>query len=280
MIPRYSTPSSSASVFLILTSISYNDCELNGINWFDDNHTSSLPLSFPSCNALSPNISSPFFTNDFSPSPPASNWWYPCPEPSVFGLSPLLVKSVIEGYWEKSSKKIVVNPLSPLTSTSSPILIEPVIRPPSNNTLEADNCPFALTLKLLADMISSSGVIDEDKTKWLLEIAVVPKTNPPIEPLSVLICVAVTSPLNCPDVAVILPVKSTLDAVMFPFFKWTLEALISTSPLAASIKFVLPCPKNTDGEAIVTSEPLMSTFEDVICKEEFSNLTPTEPLPI
>ena len=55
----------------------------------------------------------------------------------------------------------------------------------------------------------------------------------------------IVNPPIVPSVEVNLPLKSTLDAVMLPSFKWKLEALISRCPEEALIKFVVPCPKNT-----------------------------------
>ena len=65
-------------------------------------------------------------------------------------------------------------------------IVNPPIVPPSALIFDAVICPPAVTIKLLADMISSVDVVDEDKTKLVLDSLLVPKVNPPIEPLSVL----------------------------------------------------------------------------------------------
>ena len=63
---------------------------------------------------------------------------------------------------------------------------------------------------------------------------------------------------------------------------WTLEDDISIFPFDALIKLEVPWPKNTDGDWILTSLPLIFTFEDVICKYEVTppiNFIPACPSP-
>ena len=86
--------------------------------------------------------------------------------------------------------------------------------PPSIKAFDAVSCPPVLTLKLLADITKSPSVVDDDKIKLLLDIDVVPISNPPIEPVP-----AFNVPSKSPLVAVILPLKSTLEAVILPAFE-------------------------------------------------------------
>ena len=133
---------------------------------------------------------------------------------------------------------IVNPPIEPLSVLMWVDSIPPVNKPlvavmsPVIFTFEAVNCPLALTLNWLADIISPSPV-DDDIIKSELDINVSAILNPPIEPLSAFICVASKEPANEPPVAVILPVKSTLEAVNCPLaltLNW-LADIINSSPI-------------------------------------------------
>ena len=67
---------------------------------------------------------------------------------------------------------------------------------------------------IIPPLLSESKIIPSVVLVFISSESIV---KPPIEPLSVLIWVAITSPLNIPDVAVISPVIFAFEAVICPF---------------------------------------------------------------
>ena len=76
----------------------------------------------------------------------------------------------------------------PLLYSKKFVPLEPV-----NNNADAVICPSFLTLKVECDINNSLAPADADRTKLLLDIAVVFNPNPPIEPVP-----AVTLPAKIP----------------------------------------------------------------------------------
>ena len=161
---------------------------------------------------------------------------------------------------------IVNPPMLPSDALSIPLMFaslennEPLIF-----AADAVSPPAPSTWNLLVDIIKSVSVVDDDRTKLVLDNLLSPILNPPILPALELI-----EPLNSPLVAVILPLKSTLEAVILPFNKWKLDELISIEPVPSVtdelMKLPVVVPKNTFGDIILTFEPLKNVFLLFICK--------------
>ena len=105
--------------------------------------------------------------------------------------------------------------------------------PPVNKNLEAVNCPLALTWKLLADIISSVGVIEDERTKLLLDILLAPIINPPILP-----------PLKCTSEPEMIPLDDKIKAPL----ELDIEVLfIANPPIVRDVDFSTPAVVTLNG---------------------------------